>query len=787
MAVSFWRPGAPAPGPGIWKRKPGPALPPAGVTGVLISDLDRDADRHRALPVFNPRSGLPLRQQREQLTIHRHRLQVLHALETHRAVVLCGPTGCGKSTQLPQYLDEAGWTADGYVVGVTLPRRIATMTVAGRVAQEMNSELGGDVGYRIRFDNRVTSGQTRIEFMTEGVLLREMLSDPLLTRYSVVVVDEAHERSMQTDLLLGLLVKIARKRPRLRLVVASATLDVEGVLRFLCRHFTDSRRGSGAALQMPARKRPRCGWDDDTGEFHRQREEDRDWRQLCSKLGGDGGSMHGGADHGAAEQDVCLVAVEGRAHDVKVQYLEEPACDYVESAVGTVLAIHSGEPEGDILLFLTGREEIEAVCAMLRERIAQEYERAPTPQKRPRPLDAVPLHGSLPKEAQLKAFLPGQRGARKVVVSTNLAEASVTIDGIVYVVDACLVKLDTFCPHNGVSYLNIAPCSRAASRQRAGRAGRTCSGKCYRLVMEADFAAALPEHTVPEIARSDLRGTVLLLKCLGVDDVGAFEFISPPSRAALEVALEDLFALGAIDGEARVVEPLGVQMAHGPLPPQLMRLLLLAADPAHACAAEAAVVCAMLTLQSPWLLSASVDRLHACRQSFAVYEGDLVTLLNVQRQYEVHIEQDPEWAKRHLLNSSLLERAGQVRQQLLHYLQRFELPIESCGHDAGRVQRVVCAALFLNAARRTPTGAYRLCRPIDEPRAPHSRFLLHPSSVLAGVQGHAPADFIVFVEARATGAEADLLQCTRVKPEWLPDLAPHYFREVDAGLAVADT
>jgi len=291
---------------------------------------------------------------------------------------------------------------------------------------------------------------------------------------------------------------------------------------------------------------------------------------------------------------------------------------------------------------------------------------------------------------------------------------------------------------------------------------------------------------MPEVKRTDVKDAVLMLKCLGVDDVGAFEFASPPSREAVELALEELFALGAIDGEARIVEPLGLRMAHGPLPAPLMRLLLLSSEEPYSCAAEATVICAMLTLQQPWLPTTNKDRLQACKESFAVYEGDLVSLLNIFRQYEVYREEDSEWAKRHLLNSRLLDRAARVKRQLALYLQKFDLQEETCGHEVERVQRLACAALFLNAARRLPNGTYRLCRPIDEARAPHARFQLHNSSVLAGVSGHAPADFLVYAEAQGHGDQACLLHNTRIQPEWLTELAPHYFKRVRAGEAVME-
>jgi len=729
---------------------------------------DNDAERHQQSPVYNPRVNLPLHQQRVKLPIHKHRLSILHALETHQAVVVCGAAGCGKSTQLPQYLDEAGWTADGYVIGVTMPRRVAAVSVAARVAQEMDSKLGAAVGYKIRFDNQFAPGETRIVFMTEGMMLREMLS-----RYSVIMVDEAHERSVDSDLLLGLLKKILRKRARLRLIVASATLEVDAFLKFLSRS-----GGEKAPQQLPPRKRPRCGWDDETGEFHQQRAEEGDWRQLCKEMG---------AGDATALKDVCLSTIEGQLHTVKIHYLEEPAGDYIESAVGTTLAIHEGQPEGDVLLFLTGREEIDTACSLLKERLAETRERRGPKGKRIPPLQVVPLHSGLPQAAQLKAFVQAPRGTRKVVVSTNIAEASVTIDGIVYVVDACLVKLQAFCPYNGVTYLNVAACSRSAAKQRSGRAGRTRPGLCYRLLTEEAFTSGLNPHTMPELCRCDLKDAVLLLKCLGVDDISAFQFVTAPTVAALELALEDLYALGAIDSDARVLEPVGPRMSLGPLPLNLMRFLLLSTEAPHSCAEEAATICAMLSLKPPWLPGQNADRLRACQQSFAVYEGDLVALLNILRQYENYRTDDPEWAERHLLNADLLERAMQVQGQLLHFLAGLDLPIESCRGDVLRLQRLSCAALFANAARRLPNGSYRLLRPVDSTRAPQSLFALHPSSVLASTSGHAPAAFIVFSEALSTAGEAAyLINNIRIQPSWLAELAPHYFQQVAAAKAVLD-
>lgn len=752
--MAFWQPGA--------------RLAPK----ISLWEADCDAEQHAALPSLNSQARLPLSQQRSRLPIAKHRLELLYAAETHRAIVLCGPTGCGKSTQLPQYLHEAGWTKGGYVVGVTQPRRVAAVSIAARIAEEMGVELGREVGYHVRFDRCVTPGVTQIQLMTEGILMRDMLSDPLLTRFSVLVIDEAHERSTDVDLLLGLLKKIQRKRPHLRVIMASATADAEALLQFF------ARRKKEPPPKAPERKRPRSGWDDQTGEFQRQFIEDKDWRQLCQGVAGSAEAPKG---------EVCLVNVKSRLHDVSLHYLEEPAADYLRAAVEAVVALHQGREEGDILAFLTGQEEVNAACSMIKELVQQCRERAADVKERAklRPLSVLPLYGALPFSAQAKAIAPSSAGTRKAVISTNVAESSVTIDGVVFVVDACFAKVNSFCPKNGASYLNVVPCSRSSARQRAGRAGRTRPGHCFRLLTEKAFRSSLiPQSPLPELARADLKDPVLLLKCLGVDDVGAFEFITAPSREAVEVALEDLFALGALDAEARVVEPLAPRMIRAPLPLGLSRLLLLSAEEPYGCSAEAAAACAMLMVRQPWLPANTMmqrDRLKACKASFAAQEGDLVAMVNVLRQAEEYLEKDHGWAGRHSLDEKSLRRAFAIEEDLKNYLQRMQLPLSTCGENVEQLQRAACGALFLNAAKRLPHGAFRLCRALGS--SEYTAFQLHADSSLASVQDSSPADYIVFVDALCTGNEATLQVNTRIESQWLTELAPHYFEHIPAGRA----
>ncbi|KAB2573684.1 putative ATP-dependent RNA helicase DHX35 [Lasiodiplodia theobromae] len=440
---------------------------------------DQDADFVPSL--YKPAALLP---------IARHREALLYLVETFPVTIVVGHTGSGKTTQIPQFLDQAGWCAEGKLMAVTQPRRVAATSVAARVAEEMGCNLGQDVGYSIRFED-VTSAATRIKFLTDGMLLREALVDPLLSRYSVIMVDEAHERSLSSDLLLGLLKKIRKKRPELRIIVSSATLQAEDFLKFFAGESPDDGENPGV-------------------------------------LGGSIGR---------------IISLEGRMYPVDIHYLEQPAEDYVERTVKTVFDIHTQEPEGDILIFLTGREEIDTALEMIADRAMNLNPKAPS-------IQALPLYAGLPTDQQMYVFEPTPENTRKVIVATNIAEASVTIEGIVYVIDCGYVKLRAYNPNTGIETLTATPVSKASATQRAGRAGRTKPGKCYRLYTEQAFAS-LPEATVPEIQRSNLAPIILQLKALGIDNIARFDYLTPPPAELIIRALELLYSLGALDDYAK--------------------------------------------------------------------------------------------------------------------------------------------------------------------------------------------------------------------------------------------
>lgn len=534
---------------------------------------------------------------------------------------------------------------------------MAATTVAIRVAQETGCTLGEEIGYSIRFED-LTSAKTRIKFMTDGLLLREALADPLLSRYSVIMVDEAHERSLSTDVLLGVLKKIRKKRPELRIIVSSATLQAEDFLRFF-----------------------------DEGKTSQDLPERQTRSEICQ-----------------------IVSLEGRMYPVDIFYLEEPAEDYVEKAVKTVFDIHADEPDGDVLVFLTGREEIDMAIQMISERSVSLHSRAAK-------ILPLPLYAGLTNEQQLYVFEPAPENTRKVIVSTNIAEASVTIDGILYVVDCGFVKLRAFNPETGIETLTATPISQASATQRAGRAGRTKPGKCYRLYTEAAYHD-MPQATVPEIQRSNLAPTILQLKALGIDNVLRFEFLTPPPAELIVRALELLYSLGAIDEYAKLTRPLGVRMAELSVEPMMAKVLLSASG--LGCLSEILSIAAMTSLQgAAWFQHDGEGKaMDIARRKFAAEEGDHLTLLNVYQAFVTRGRKEAKWCRENHLNHKSMTRAVSIRGQLKRYLDRYGLNTnESLAmprkeddkpNKGEQIRKCLTSGYFAHAARMQPDGTFRI-------------------------------------------------------------------------------
>ncbi|KAL1958107.1 hypothetical protein VTO42DRAFT_5147 [Malbranchea cinnamomea] len=642
-----------------------------------------DAAEKKAKSIEETRKSLPIYQFRDEL---------LQAVADHQILIIVGETGSGKTTQIPQYLHEAGYTKGGMKIGCTQPRRVAAMSVAARVAEEMGVKLGNEVGYAIRFEDQ-TSDKTVLKYMTDGMLLRELLTEPDLASYSALMIDEAHERTVPTDIACGLLKDIAKARPDLKLLISSATIDAQKFQKYF--------------------------------------------------------------------DDAPIFNIPGRRYPVDIHYTSQPEANYLAAAITTVFQIHITQGPGDILVFLTGQEEIEAAEQNLQETARKLGGKIPE-------MIIAPIYANLPSELQTKIFEPTPPGARKVVLATNIAETSLTIDGIVYVIDPGFVKENVFNPRTGMESLVVTPCSRASAGQRAGRAGRVGPGKCFRLYTKWAFYNELEENTTPEIQRTNLSSVVLMLKSLGIDDLLNFDFMDPPPPETLIRALEQLYALGALNDRGELTK-MGRQMAEFPTDPMLAKCIL-AADK-YGCVEEILSIIAMLGEASALFYRPKDKKIHAdsARARFTVKDGgDHLTLLNIWNQW-VDSDFSYVWARENFLQQRSLTRARDVRDQLAKLCDRVEVTISSAGaNNLVPIQKAITAGFFPNAARLQRGGdSYRTVKT-------GQTVYLHPSSTLFDVN----PKWVIYYELVLTSKEY-MRSNMPLQPEWLVEVAPHYHKKKD--------
>ncbi|KAK5016384.1 DEAH-box ATP-dependent RNA helicase prp43 [Cryomyces antarcticus] len=656
----------------------------------------------------NPFNGTPLSPRyfgilktRRGLPVHAQRDEFLQMYQKTQILVFVGETGSGKTTQIPQFVlfDDLPHFQNK-MVACTQPRRVAAMSVAQRVAQEMDVTLGEEVGYSIRFEDK-TSQKTMLKYMTDGMLLREAMNDHNLQRYSTIILDEAHERTLATDILMGLLKEVAIRRPDLKIVIMSATLDAQKFQRYF--------------------------------------------------------------------NDAPLLAVPGRTHPVEIFYTPEPERDYVEAALRTVLQIHATEPEGDILLFLTGEEEIEDACRKISLEADEMIREADAG-----PLKVYPLYGTLPPAQQQRIFdpappprTPDGRPGRKVIVSTNIAETSLTIDGIVYVVDPGFSKQKVYNPRIRVESLLVSPISKASAQQRAGRAGRTRPGKCFRLYTEAAFKKELIEQTYPEILRSNLASTVLELKKLGIDDLVHFDLMDPPAPETLIRALEELNYLACLDDDGELTA-LGRMASEFPLDPSLAVMLI--SSPEFYCSNEILSLTSLLSVPQVFVRPASArKRADEMKDLFAHPDGDHLTMLNVYHAFKSAAAQDnpKQWCHDHFQSYRALQQADNVRLQLKRIMERSEVELVSTPFEDKKyyenIRRALVAGFFMQVAKRDGSGKSYLTVKDNQ------NVLLHPSTVLGQ-----DSEWVVYNEFVLT-TKNYIRTVTAVKPEWLIDIAPTYY------------
>lgn len=647
---------------------------------------------------------------RKQLPIWQYREDIQQALRNNSDVlVLVGETGSGKSTQVPQFLYQEPWcrrqrikiagsdeeVAVGGTIAITQPRRVAATTLAHRVAQEAGTPLGkgrsdGLVGYSVRFDHQVPKG-SRIKFLTEGMLLQELLRDPNLKNYSAIVVDEIHERSLDVDLLVGFLKQIlasdlsGRGGIPLKVVIMSATADVEGIQEF----FKDIR---------PKAK---------------------------------------------DENTLQVLKIKGRQYPVTVYHEPRPVPDLQDALLQAIYKIHLQEKlPGDILAFLTGQEEIEAAQKLIEEYAATLASNVPK-------IKVFPLYGQLSMDAQREAFLPVKTSfTRKIVLATNIAETSVTVPGVRYVVDCGKAKVKQYRARLGMESLLAKPISKSSAVQRTGRAGREGPGKCFRLYPETAFKT-LQDSDLPEILRNDVLGAVLTMKARGIQDVLSFPLMDPPETEAIEKALIHLHFLGALNDDGTITKT-GETMARFPISAPMGAVLLAAADPEFDCVIEVIDIISCITSGEDIFLSIqseeAQEEVETYRKELQRREGDIITYLTTIQQYTAENADRVNWCKQRKINMRNMRQALNIRRQLRGLCLKEKLLDEAPPADpqpfvpisperAEQVLKCFLRGFALKTAMLAPDSSYVTVQ------GKHV-VAIHPASVLHGQKKEA----IMFLE-----------------------------------------
>ncbi|MBI5222348.1 MAG: DEAD/DEAH box helicase [Candidatus Magasanikbacteria bacterium] len=639
----------------------------------------RSLDARRA----NPRMNYP------PVPMDECRAEVVECVRNNQNAVIIGETGSGKTTRIPDFLLDEFPDAK---VAITQPRRVAARSVARYVAGRRGGRVGEEIGYQVRFEDKTTEG-TRANFMTDGILLRKLQFDPLLQEYDIVMVDEAHERNLNIDFVLGLLKRVQAERKKkgmqeLKVIATSATIEKEKFANYF------------------------------------------------------GGSP--------------VVEVPGRMHPVDVQYAREEVRDYPKAAAQRVKEIVTSGAQGDVLIFMPGEEEI--------RRTIQEIEALNLSC-----IDAMPLFGAMAPEDQDRIFEKNPK--RKVIVSTNIAETSVTIDGVRFVIDSGLIKQKEFNPDTGIEALLTKHHAKSGCEQRKGRAGRTAPGTCYRLYTEEEYNNREAYQT-PEIARSNLDHVILAMKKIGIEDVRSFDFIDRPKEEAITQAIETLKMLGALDANEKLTK-IGETMAELPLRPEIARMVIEAEK--YKCTGKICTIAAMMGEKSVFVRPKEKEHeADAAQRQFTKNGSDFLKLLEVWQQWSA-AGFDEHWARDHFLNVCQLFEVREIRSQLMRELKRQKIAVDDVnGNDPIAIQKCVASGMIQHLLIDSGRHSYKR---VIRGSSDSGRVFIHPSSA-----AFSQAPQLMIGADVVTTSKTFARRCQPVKPEWLPEIAPQLLEEKNRSL-----
>ncbi|CAR65861.1 DEHA2E21340p [Debaryomyces hansenii CBS767] len=666
---------------------------------------------------------------RQKLPIFQHKDEILRYVNKNQVTVIIGETGSGKSTQIPQFL----MPTNRKQIAVTQPRRVAAASLAARVSEEYGCRLGQEVGYQVRFSNVTHPHKTKLKYLTDGMLLREIMLDGNLNKYSTIIIDEAHERTILTDLIMGFLKEliVSKKRADLKIIIMSATLNAE-----LFSKFFD---------QAP------------------------------------------------------ILFVEGKMYPVSKHYLADSTEDIADTMVRSIVQVNMSEQEGDILCFLPGQEEIDSCVNILQQVAPQLPREAPL-------IVALPLYAALSPAQQSKIFekLPGRK--RKVILATNIAETSITVSGVKYVIDSGLRKVKVWKHQLGLSTLLTTPISQASAKQRAGRAGRESPGKVFRLYSEKTFFNQLPKQQESEIMRNDIVLPILTLKKIGVDDLLNWTWLEHPGQEAILSALTTLYSLGALDDSGKITK-LGYKMSVLPLPPQLSVVLLSALD--FGVLSSVIDIVACISVDNLILNVGSGngeirDEINFKRRNYCPLgckQGDLIAVKEFFSYYKELIDngntsEAKAWCKELHFSYKGFKNVMRVRNQLKDYMMatvrqddtlkqherdqqlrniKLQLDAESLLDDDSdadtgvskqpldipAILKSFLKGYITNTAIGMPDRSYRTC-------TTGQLISIHPSSTLFG---KANLDAIMYIEYVYT-AKGYGRNCSVIELGWLQEIAP---------------
>jgi len=619
------------------------------------------------------------------LPIYKERENIIETVLNNKVTIIVGETGSGKTTVIPQFLCSPEFTEEAKKkglskkIGVTQPRKVAATSVAKFVAEQLGCKCGEEVGYKIRWDNTTSEG-TMIKFMTDGILLREMEIDPTLKKYSIIMIDEAHVRNLNMDLLIGL-VKLLSWREDLRIIISSATIEEEKFSSFFA--------------------------------------------------------------------NAPIIKIEGNMFPVEVIYT--PAMRFstfevydsermTKRVIDTIEEIMASGPKGDILVFMTGEDEIVSAVSKIREEIPGLY--------------CLPMYGNLSFEEQMRIFQPTKQ--TRVIVSTDIAETSVTVDGVVYVIDTGYVKQTNFDSKTGIGSLNVVPISQASAKQRAGRAGRTQPGICYRLYSEESFSQ-FEKFTLPEIKRTNLSNVILKMKMMGINDIENFSFIDPPEVEAIRSAFENLILLGALNRNNGVT-PIGKKMAMLPVDPSFSRMVIAAEE--YGCLDQVLTVVAAFSTRGSIFWRPRDDyeamrRADLAHLEFKDPSSDFMTIIGVFDKF-VSSANRSLFCQKNYLNSKTLWEMTQIKKQLVGIMRGVEI---SSSTNTEKITKAIGSGLVQNICRSGARHQYI--------RGGQGVYV-HPSSALFSTHY---IEWMIAKEIRVT-KRPYTLNCAQIEKSWIREIAP---------------